>query len=60
MTINVAALTYDAIVLGCDSFSSLTDTAVFPLRPEGFVAPFAQPYIQTVATTVFGGIVVVN
>lgn len=74
VTINVAALTYDAIVLGCDSFSSLTDTAVFPFRPDGagfavdangdlitdadgnFVVPFAQPYIQTVATTVFAGI----
>jgi len=74
VTINVAALTYDAIVLGCDSFSSLTDTAVFPFRPDGagfavdangdlitdaagnFVVPFAQPYIETVATTVFGGV----
>ncbi|MDQ0009436.1 hypothetical protein J2T07_001613 [Luteibacter jiangsuensis] len=74
MTINVAALTYDAIVLGCDSFSSLTDTAIFPFRPDGagfaldengdfitdrdgnFVVALAQPHIETVATTVFGGV----
>lgn len=35
MTINVAVLTFDAIVLGCDSFSSLTDTALFPFRNGG-------------------------
>jgi hypothetical protein len=35
VTINVAVSTFDAIVLGCDSFSSLTDTAIFPFRHGG-------------------------
>jgi hypothetical protein len=34
MTINIAVATYDAIVLGCDSLSSVSEQAIFPFRPE--------------------------
>lgn len=34
MTINIALATYDGIILGCDSLSSITERALFPLRPD--------------------------
>lgn len=38
MTINIALVTNDSIVLGCDSLSSMVETAVFPFREK---TPFA-------------------
>lgn len=32
MTINVVVATYDAVVLGCDSLSSVVERAYFPFR----------------------------
>lgn len=32
MTINIALATFDGIVLGCDSLSSVTDRVIFPFR----------------------------
>lgn len=34
MTINVVAKTYDAVVLGCDSLSSVVERAYFPFRHD--------------------------
>ncbi|WP_409475554.1 hypothetical protein [Stenotrophomonas sp. Y-13] len=33
MTINIALATYDSIVLGCDSLSSMVDSVIFPFAP---------------------------
>lgn len=38
LTINVAIATYDAIVLGCDSLSSVVERAIFPFRENSAFA----------------------
>ncbi|MEA9979322.1 MULTISPECIES: hypothetical protein [unclassified Pseudomonas] len=71
MTINIAIATYDAIVLGCDSLSSIVEQAVLPFRcgQDGFardaqgnelVDAFGNKVvsvaqIQPFVTNVFGG-----
>lgn len=71
MTINIALATYDSIVLGCDSLSSMVEQAIFPrncgiaLDKDGnpiqdvngnFVVALADENWRDVATTVFGGV----
>lgn len=34
MTINIALATYDGIILGCDSLSSVVDNVIFPFRDD--------------------------
>ena len=71
MTINIAIATYDAIVLGCDSLSSIVEQAILPFRyGDGVFARDAQgnelidasgskvvslANVQPFVTNVFGG-----
>lgn len=71
MTINIALATYDSVVLGCDSLSSIVENVIFPfdhdyakdgggnyiLDAEGnFLLPISMDKVTQVATTVFGGV----
>jgi len=71
MTINIALASYDGIILGCDSLSSVVDQVIFPFRegcqpakgPDGQILLDADgmPYfplqgVTQVATNVFGGV----
>ena len=71
MTINIAIATYDAIVLGCDSLSSIVEQAVLPFRygQDGFARDaqgnelidafgnrvVSVSQVQPFVTNVFGG-----
>lgn len=71
MTINIAIATYDAIVFGCDSLSSIVEQAILPFRyGDGIFARDAQgnelvdasgskvvslANVQPFVTNVFGG-----
>jgi hypothetical protein len=70
MTINIAIATYDAIVLGCDSLSSIVEQAILPFRHGvGFARDadgnelidatgnrvVSTAYLQPYVTNVFGG-----
>jgi hypothetical protein len=71
MTINIALATYDSIILGCDSLSSMVETVIFPFKASfatdatgqimldaqgNPLIPFDAKHFQDVATTVFGGV----
>lgn len=71
MTINIALATYDGIILGCDSLSSIVEHAIFPFRDgsqwakgeseELLADKEGMPYVSVqnafpIATTVFGGV----
>jgi hypothetical protein len=70
MTINIAVATRDAIILGCDSLSSVVETAAFPLRGRGFAKDatgndlvdaegnrlIAVNEVRSVVTNVYGGV----
>lgn len=71
MTINIAIATYDAIVFGCDSLSSIVEQAVLPFRhgQDGFARDaqgnelidafgnrvVSVANVQPFVTNVFGG-----
>lgn len=70
MTINIAIATYDAIVLGCDSLSSIVEQAILPFRNGNAFARDADgnelvdamghkvvstAFMQPFVTNVFGG-----
>jgi len=70
LTINIAIATYDAIVLGCDSLSSIVEQAILPFRNGTVYARDANGqelidasghkvvsagYMQPFVTNVFGG-----
>lgn len=70
MTINIAVATRDAIILGCDSLSSVVETAAFPMRGRGFAKDqqgnelvdadgnrlIAVSEVRSVVTNVYGGV----
>ncbi|MCP3752308.1 hypothetical protein [Pseudomonas sp. SBB6] len=71
MTINIAVATRDAIILGCDSLSSVVETAAFPLRNGMGFARDVQGnemvdaegrrlipvgHVRSVVTNVYGGV----
>ncbi|WP_040184284.1 hypothetical protein [Pseudomonas aeruginosa] len=70
MTINIAIATYDSIVLGCDSLSSIVEQAILPFRNDATFARDANgqelidasgekvvstAYLQPFVTNVFSG-----
>lgn len=72
MTINIALCTYDGIVLGCDSLSSITEYVLQPFKDGGLILgdngmpvvddagnlslKFKFDDTRQLATTVFGGV----
>ncbi|WP_164084041.1 hypothetical protein [Stenotrophomonas maltophilia] len=71
LTINIALATYDSVVLGCDSLSSMMDNVIFPFNHDfavdadgnpitdangNFTISLTADKVTQVATTVFGGV----